>query len=198
MNEMTTASENVCCSPGCAAPTAGNSADVNAPGANAPVPLCDRHLALAAEWAARRFGVEDLLPSPCLACGSRLGVLYPSGWMCAVCEWVYGTVPDAELPHSRVEVVYYIRFRDRIKIGTTGNLGQRMRTLWHDEIMALERGGRTRERVRHEQFAADRIGGEWFRISPALTAHVDQLRAGVDDPWELYALWVSEAIALRA
>jgi hypothetical protein len=118
--------------------------------------------------------------------------------MCAVCEWVYGTVPDAELPHSRVEVVYYIRFRDRIKIGTTGNLGQRMRTLWHDEIMALERGGRTRERVRHEHFAADRIGGEWFRISPALTAHVDQLRAGVDDPWELYALWVSEAIALRA
>jgi len=53
---MTTASRDECCSPGCDA-----LAD-----ANAPVPLCDRHLALVGEWAARQFGVEDLLPSPCL------------------------------------------------------------------------------------------------------------------------------------
>ncbi len=158
--------------------------------------LCEHHLVLAAEWASRQFGVQDVLPSPCLACGSRTGARYPSGWVCAVCEWVHGAVPDEDFARPRVDVVYYIRFDDRMKIGTTGNLRQRMRTLWHDEVMALERGGRSRERARHEQFASSRIGGEWFEISPALAAHVDQLRAGVDDPWALYARWVSEAIAL--
>jgi len=160
--------------------------------------LCRQHLMLVADWVEREFGVEDVLPSPCLACGSRVGVRYPSGWVCAVCDWAHGVVPDAELPPPRVDVVYYIRFRDRIKIGTTGNLRQRMRTLWHDEVVALERGGRGRERARHAQFAPSRIGGEWFEISPALTEHVERLGAGVDDPWSLYARWVSEAIALRS
>ena len=37
---------------------------------------------------------------------------------CAVCGWVVGDVPDAELPRPRVDVVYYLRWHDRIKIGT--------------------------------------------------------------------------------
>jgi len=73
-----------------------------------------------------------------------------------------------------------------------------MSQLWHHELVALERGTRAREHARHVQFAEWRLGtSEWFELSTELTAHVDALRAGVDEPWELYARWVSEAIALR-
>ncbi|MBD8538196.1 GIY-YIG nuclease family protein [Frigoribacterium sp. CFBP 8751] len=169
---------------------------------SSPVPLCDRHLALAADWAASLEGsgegVTDLLPSPCLACGSRLGVHWPSGWLCAVCEWRHGDVPDGELGVVRIDVVYYIRFDDRIKIGTSSNPRQRLGTLWHDELLAFERGDRLVERRRHGQFAASRFGRtEWFAHSAELDAHVAGLAQGVDDPWQRYARWRSEALALR-
>lgn len=181
--------DRLCLSPGCQA---------SAP-AGAPVPLCQSHLALSADWSAQEFGVEDVLPSPCVACGARIGVRYPSGWVCASCEWVFGISPDGELPRQRIEVVYYIRFDDRMKIGTSSNLRQRMSRLWHDELVALERGGRARERMRHAQFGQWRMGRtEWFELAPELLDHVAALRAGVDDPWELYARWVSEAIAVHA
>ena len=61
-------------------------------------------------------------------------------------------------------VVYYIRFGDRIKIGTTGNLTGRLMTLPHDELLATEPGGIELEKQRHRQFAADLVAGrEWFR-----------------------------------
>ncbi|NNC13601.1 GIY-YIG nuclease family protein [Planctomonas sp. JC2975] len=177
-----------CVIPGCA----------DAAAAGAPVPLCLHHLALGADWVAREYGVHDMLPTPCPACGARVGIRYPSGWVCSVCEWVYGTSPDGDLPLPRVDVVYYIRFDDRMKIGTSSNLRQRLSQLWHHELVALERGGRSREHARHEQFAPWRLGtSEWFQLAPELAEHADALRAGVDDPWELYARWVSEAIALR-
>jgi hypothetical protein len=179
--------ERPCLSPGCPASVA----------AGVPVQLCRSHLAVAAEWFTQEFGVEDVLPSPCVACGSRVGVRYPSGWVCATCEWVYGVSPDGELPRPRVDVVYYIRFDDRMKIGTSSNLRQRMSRLWHDELVALERGGRARERMRHAQFGQWRMGkSEWFELSPELLDHVGVLSAGVDDPWDLYARWVSEAVAV--
>lgn len=163
---------------------------------DAPVPLCEWHLAAASEWDQRYNGVTDTLPSPCVLCGSRLGIRYPSGWLCAVCEWRHGDVVDGELPPPRVDVVYYLRFDDRIKIGTTANPRQRLGALWHDELLAFERGDRTVERCRHEEFAADRFGGtEWFRRSGALRQHIAGLAAGVDDPWSLHARWVSEAVA---
>ena len=76
----------------------------------APLRLCERHLVVASEWAGRSDGVTDLLPSPCALCGSRLGVRWPSGWSCAVCEWRHGDVVDDELPPPRVDVVYYLGY----------------------------------------------------------------------------------------
>ena len=179
---------SVCCVDGCGRPVE--------PGA--PAPLCAWHLDAAADWSEREHGRTDLLPSPCVACGSRLGVHWPSGWLCAVCEWRQGDVPDAELGVVRVDVVYYIRFDDRIKIGTSSNPRQRLGTLWHDELLAFERGDRVVERRRHGQFAATRFGRtEWFAPSAELDAHVTALAAGVDDPWQRYARWRSEALALR-
>nr|BFF11188.1 hypothetical protein GCM10025699_24910 [Microbacterium flavescens] len=163
---------------------------------DAPVPLCEWHLAAASEWEHRRHGVTDILPSPCALCGSRLGVSYPSGWLCAVCEWRHGDLVDDELPTLRVDVVYYVRYDDRIKIGTSARPRQRLTAIWHDELLAFERGDRTVERRRHEQFAADRYPRtEWFRRSSALEAHIGGLAAGVGDPWALHARWVSEAVA---
>ncbi|MFZ7087871.1 GIY-YIG nuclease family protein [Curtobacterium sp. RRHDQ10] len=165
---------------------------------DAPVPLCAQHLDVARDFADRSLGTPDVLPTPCPLCRSRVGVRYPSAWICAVCEWRYGEVPDAELPPPRVDVVYYIRFDDRIKIGTTANPRQRLARLWHQELLAFERGDRTVERVRHEQFAAFRHpGSEWFAVHAELDAHVELLRAGQPDPWARHARWTSEALALR-
>ncbi|WP_156357333.1 GIY-YIG nuclease family protein [Frigoribacterium sp. Leaf263] len=167
-----------------------------------PVALCEQHLALAADWAAARSetvdGTTDLLPAPCAACGSRLGVHWPAGWLCAVCEWRQGDSPDGDLAPPRVDVVYYIRFDDRIKIGTTANPRQRLGRLWHHEVLAFERGDRAVERRRHDQFAAWRFARtEWFAVNEPLAAHIATLAAGVDDPWGRHARWRSEATALR-
>ena len=170
-----------------------------APGAHdAPVALCDRHLAAAADWSEREQGVTDLLPAPCRICGSRLGVRWPSGWLCAVCEWRHGEIIDGELPPPRIDVVYYLRYDDRVKIGTTANPRQRLAAIRHDELLAFERGDRALEQRRHAQFAADRWPRtEWFRLSPAVRGHVDIVAAGIGDPWALHARWTSEALALR-
>lgn len=164
---------------------------------DAPVALCDRHLAVASEWMAEHHGVTDLLPGRCLLCGSELGVRYPAGWICAVCEWRHGDTVDDELPPPRLDVVYYLRFDDRVKIGTTANPRQRFAAIWHDDLLALERGDRRLEQRRHGQFAADRLGrSEWFALSDALRAHIAGVAGGID-PWDTHARWWSEALARR-
>ena len=165
---------------------------------DAPLALCEWHLEIAADWAQRHDGVTDLLPDPCRLCGSRLGVRYPTGWLCAVCEWRFGETVDGELPPLRVDVVYYLRYGDRVKIGTTANPRQRFAAIWHEEVLAFERGDRALEQRRHAQFAIDRFAGsEWFTLSPDLAQHIAAVAAGGDDPWQLYARWRSEALALR-
>lgn len=167
--------------------------------ADAPLNLCQRHLQLAHDWVAGDTGVTDLLPAPCLACGSRLGVRYPSGWLCAICEWRVGEIPDAEIVVPRVDVVYYLRFQDRIKIGTSANPRQRLAGIRHDELLAFERGNRLTEQRRHKQFAAHRLGSsEWFDATDEILGHIDVLRAGIDDPWAQYALWRSQQAALHS
>ncbi|BDZ50456.1 hypothetical protein GCM10025867_26970 [Frondihabitans sucicola] len=164
----------------------------------APVPLCDRHLAVAHDWVDEAHGVVDLADEPCPACGSFLAVRYPSGRACGTCEWRFGDVIDSELPAPRVDVVYYLRFDGRIKIGTSSNPRQRLSRLWHDELLAFERGDRRVEHARHVQFAACRLAStEWFDRSPELEAHVAELSAGQPDPWQAYARWMSAALALR-
>jgi hypothetical protein len=174
---------------------------VNSTAPGAPLDLCATHLLDAHDWVAGEVGVTDILPSPCLACGSRPGVHYPSGWLCAVCEWKVGEVPDPDdALAARVDVVYYLRFGDRIKIGTSGNPRRRFAALRYDEVLAFERGDRTLEQRRHAQFAAHRLSprSEWFGSHDALLAHIEILRSGVDDPWSLYALWRSQRLALGA
>lgn len=74
-------------------------------------------------------------------------------------------------------IVYYMRVGNRIKIGYTTNLTHRLQSLLPEELLATEPGGRMLEKVRHQQFADLRCGGEWFRMEEPLTEHVDKLRA---------------------
>ena len=166
----------------------------------APVDLCSTHLLVAYDWVADDVGVTDLLPAPCVACGGRVGIRYPAGWLCATCEWRAGEGADPDVAVDlRVDVVYYIRFDDRIKIGTSSTPRRRMGALPHHEVLAFERGGRSLEQRRHRQFAASRIPRtEWFETTDALSAHVADLRAGSTDPWTIYARWLSTEIALRS
>jgi excisionase family DNA binding protein len=83
----------------------------------------------------------------------------------------------AESPIERPRV-YYIRFGDRIKIGTTKCLTARLSDLPHDEVLATEPGGRDVETRRHRQFAAQKIRREWFRPDPVLLEHIAALVRG--------------------
>ena len=115
-----------------------------------------------------------------------------------MCEWRVGELPDGDAEPPRVDVVYYIRWRDRIKIGTSGNPRLRLASLPHDEVLAFERGGRDLEQRRHVQFAERRIpGSEWFVVSDDPLAHITELAAGVAEPCAQYDRWRSRAIALR-
>ncbi len=121
------------------------------------------------------------------------GVRIDGAWCCADCGWRYGDAPDPDLPLPRVDVVYYIRYDGRVKIGTSRRPRQRLASIRHQELLAFERGDRSVEQQRHREFAAIREGGEWFTLTAELRAHVAALRCE-GDPWTLYARWLSRAL----
>lgn len=73
-------------------------------------------------------------------------------------------------------VVYYIRFADRIKIGTSSSLLTRLQDLPCEALLATEPGDRLVESVRHGQFAQYRLVGEWFSPGAPLLAHIATLQ----------------------
>jgi hypothetical protein len=86
----------------------------------------------------------------------------------------------ADAGRARLEAaerVYYIQFADRVKIGTTRDLKQRLAELPFDEVLAVEPGGRDLEKLRHTQFAQARIytNREWFVLTDELRSHCDML-----------------------
>lgn len=132
----------------------------------------------------------------CVLCG--LGAVQadaaaPGIRSCAVCGWRVGDAPDGDLPRPRVEVVYYVRWNERIKIGTSAQPRQRLAAIRHHELLAFEPGGRDVEHARHLQFAHLREGGEWFRADRELRAHASAL-AGDIPPWHRYARWMADAL----
>jgi len=81
---------------------------------------------------------------------------------------------EAKRKDARDGIVYYVRFGDRVKIGTTVNLRQRLMSLPHDEVLVTEPGSYALERKRHKEFASSRITprGEWFAYDDALKEHI--------------------------
>jgi hypothetical protein len=140
--------------------------------------------------------VPEPLSQPCALCGCPDGTRSEDGVRCAVCGWRVGDAPDPDLPPPVVEVVYYLRYRDRVKIGTTRNPRQRLSAIRHEQLLAFEPGGRDVERRRHGEFAEFREGGEWFTADERLLAHAAALSGGAG-PWHAYARWVSTAYSSR-
>ncbi|WP_396921658.1 hypothetical protein [Mycolicibacterium sp.] len=76
---------------------------------------------------------------------------------------------------SHDPIVYYLKFGDRVKIGTSTNLRKRLLDIPHDEVLAVEPGGSAMERCRHLQFANSRVNGEWFSSTDDLMQHIEAL-----------------------
>jgi hypothetical protein len=73
-------------------------------------------------------------------------------------------------------VVYYIKFRDCVKIGTTRNLRKRWSGLTATEMLyGLEFGDQRLERRRHSKFAPYRTYGEWFEDNQHIRAHINEV-----------------------
>jgi hypothetical protein len=90
----------------------------------------------------------------------------------------------APIVTAAYQVVYYLQFGDRVKIGTTTNLPERLKSIPHDRVLALEPGGFSTEHKRHAEFATSRIHHEWFNITPKLVAHINDLRLTYGDAIE--------------
>ena len=95
-------------------------------------------------------------------------------------------LPPKKSPRHKdqANVVYYIIWADRIKIGTTTNLPNRMESVYHDEILAIEPGDAQLESRRHAQFAEYKIHGqrEWFSAAPGLRFFANTLRDTHGEP----------------
>lgn len=84
-------------------------------------------------------------------------------------------------------VVYYVRIGDRVKIGFTTNIKQRLsglRIYDADHVLATEPGGRDLERRRHQEFADERVSPrhEDFNPSRKLLAHIALVREQHGEP----------------
>ena len=76
------------------------------------------------------------------------------------------------------EWVYFIRWGDRIKIGTAVDVFARCRALSlpEDAVIAVVPGGRKEEHELHVRFAATRIPkSEWFHESEELLQHIESI-----------------------
>lgn len=71
-------------------------------------------------------------------------------------------------------VVYFIRFGDRVKIGTSGDVKRRLEGLPYDEVIGTIPGDATVERLWHTVWADQRITGEWFHATPELLSAIRQ------------------------
>lgn len=95
-----------------------------------------------------------------------------------------GDTPGRQSKHITHEaIVYFIRFGDRVKVGTTTRICLRLSALPYDEMLAYEPGDRTQEQRRHAQFADYVVPGqrEWFYAVPAVLNAARELRnAGHD------------------
>jgi hypothetical protein len=105
---------------------------------------------------------------------------------CASCGWgeeLDRAAPKPEKSYAEMRpgyhpVVYYVRFGERVKIGTTTDLEKRLSALPYDELLATEPGHYDVERERHQQFRRSRIyaNREWFHLTDEVQAHIASLR----------------------
>lgn len=182
-----------CCHPSCSAPAQ----DL----VQSPVPLCEQHIMgvykatnklLTAKNPERdEYALlpseQQSMPGPCPSCGlcGYLAVTITDRVRCLNASCHYQAWIDEFEPVRRrllfeaaadQDVIYYMKFRDRVKIGRTNNLQRRCREIVTVELVyGFELGDLQLERRRHRQFADIRAIGEWFKDTPRLRAHVNNV-----------------------
>ena len=120
---------------------------------DAPFPICERH-------------VVDII---------RHYMLMTRGMARDEYDESLGFEPmKREERYSPPEFVYFIRYRDRVKIGTTTNVIKRLASLPYDEVLAVVNGGRDVEREWHDKYHQHRDQGEWFIPYPKM---LDEIKA---------------------
>lgn len=132
------------------------------------IPLCERHF----QYIGERFMQERSILG-----GSFVREARPSPEE-REAEWQAREDERARLLEEQ-SVVYYVRIGDRVKIGFSANLRQRLIALRLDDsaILATEPGGRMLETQRHREFAEERVGRrEDFNPSRRLLAHIKSVR----------------------
>lgn len=84
---------------------------------------------------------------------------------------------EAEARASAPGWIYYIRIDDRIKIGYSADVRQRMKSYPpHATLLAVHPGTRTLETETHAKFRNCRAAGrEWFHAAPELEAHIAEM-----------------------
>jgi hypothetical protein len=88
-----------------------------------------------------------------------------------------------DMRRPKKHVVYFVQAEcGVIKIGTTGDLEWRMKSLQGQSpvpltLLATVRGNRAKEHEYHRQFAAHRLHGEWFERCPKIEAEIERLRS---------------------
>lgn len=135
---------------------------------DSPVSLCTLHLVLAAKYVTESHA--DLLERA----------------LHAFADEPLPAVSRPIIKYGRASVVYYMRFGDRIKIGTTTDLPQRLGAVPHDELLAVEPGGNGTERSRHAQFRSAHAHREWFHVTPELLGHCSALRQKHGQPLDVW------------
>lgn len=95
--------------------------------------------------------------------------------------------PAASEPKPGYEgSVYYLRIGDRVKIGHTTNLFNRLASYPpNTEILLIRRGTRELERREHIRFSEHRTDGrEWFHANERVLQMISEITDSVDNEWE--------------
>lgn len=83
-------------------------------------------------------------------------------------------------PSRSQDWVYFIRSEDKVKIGTTRNVGSRLSSLQTGspdplKLLCVIPGDRSKEKQLHERFASLRDSGEWFWLEGELKEYLETL-----------------------
>ena len=83
-------------------------------------------------------------------------------------------------PEARVRQVYFMYCAGFVKIGTARSIIRRAKELqigspWKGQIILLIPGGRLTEEFLHFVFQEHRVGGEWFKLAPAVRQAIQEL-----------------------
>lgn len=97
-------------------------------------------------------------------------------------------VRRALINEGNTSIIYYIRFRDTVKVGTSIDVAKRLTMHPWEELVAIEPGGRTLEQKRHNQLRAARLDGEWFELT-------DHVRDFIADINRANAIWYGTVFA---